>query len=886
MKRFFSLLTLLLLCASLFAVSEGEEGVVPQFKRPDKAIEDLVMSAPLPVIHFNSHFTKAIVSQQNCRYVPIADLAANEVRIAGLRINTANFCETRESFANTIYLLDVATGTMSAVNGLPDDAKIKNFVWSADGSRVAFIVEQNNGAYIYGFDVPVVKPALKSSGAQNDTIVAKQLSSRRVNCVMKHPFSILANGGIIYKSVPQNCGQMPKEPLHAWPVVQENLGKKKSIRTYQDLISNPYDADLFEWVATSQLVIEDATGVREIGEKAIFREWELSPDCNYILATTEHRPYSYIQPHRNFPSIEFIMDLEGKVVKVLKDSQKEEAAKEAAKRDAKNAKRDSAKRGNTVPSGFAWRADMPATLYWSESENSPENEAPKGKSLKDVKDTADVKPLKEKNKEDKPEKRFTEKIWQCGAPFNFESDKVLVLAPEYKTGGPILWSNEKFALFMESSSKQKFRRLVAFVPCDTASRRVLITQSTEVDTLGNFPVYGKPYMVKNSFGADVVYTDAKNSCIYLTGGDRRDCQGDKMSFIDKLTLKDCKITNLWMAKAPVLEKLKGITDFNRLKFISTREEFTVVPDIWETSVNGKKLAQRQVTHFRNPAPQVEKLMTRTYVNYTRKDGLKCHANLYLPVGYDKEKDGPLPVFMWTYPYDYKCKAECEIDKPERYNYIKPSYGSAMIWASQGYAVLENFTMAIVAEHKDSLANDSFLPQLIMSAEAAVDFICDSIKVGDRNRIAVGGHSYGAYMTANLLSHTRLFKAGVARSGGYNRSLTPFGFQSERRNYWKANELYQKMSPFNYAHKMKDAMLLIHGQMDNNMGTFPDQSYRLYQAYVFNGATARYLQMPYESHSYLGIETILDMLNETGNWLEKYVKNAKPAKKDSNSENRQ
>ena len=239
--------------------------------------------------------------------------------------------------------------------------------------------------------------------------------------------------------------------------------------------------------------------------------------------------------------------------------------------------------------------------------------------------------------------------------------------------------------------------------------------------------------------------------------------------------------------------------------------------------------------------------------------------------------------MWTYPYEYRCPAECYKRRPEKHKFTKPSYGSAMIWATQGYAVLDEFTMAIVAPDKDSLPNNYFLEQLVMSAEAAVDFVCDSIGVGDRDRIGVGGHSYGGFMTANLLAHTRLFRAGVARSGAYNRSLTPFGFQSERRSYWKAKDVYDEMSPFNYADKIKDALMLIHGQQDNNMGTFPVQSERLYQALVYFGATARYVQLPYESHSYQGIETTLDMLYETGDWLDKYVKNAEPRKKKPESE---
>ena len=446
--------------------------------------------------------------------------------------------------------------------------------------------------------------------------------------------------------------------------------------------------------------------------------------------------------------------------------------------------------------------------------------------------------------------------------------------------GRITWSDDKLAFFEESSSKQHFRRLVSFVPGDTlAPRRVIFTQSTETDTLGNFPSYGRLYQVRNAYNRLVAWSDPQHSRVYLTGTDRRDAEGFQHSFLDQVNLKNGKTENLWFSSGDCKETLTAITDFTpkKMKLLERREDFGVVPDYWELDLRRK--SARQVTHIENSVPQLAELVTDQYVTYTRKDGLKCFAHLYLPAGYDPERDGKLPVFMWTYPYEYKCFAESEKARPEKHKYTKPTYGSAMIWATQGYAVLDEFTMAIIAADKDSLPNDRFLDQLVMSAEAAIDFVCDSIGVGDRDRIGVGGHSYGGFMTANLLAHTRLFRAGIARSGAYNRSLTPFGFQSERRNYWKAKEVYDEMSPFNYADKIKDALMLIHGQMDNNTGTFPVQSERLYQALVYFGGTARYVQLPYESHGYQGIETSLDMLYETGAWLDQYVKNAQPRKKE-------
>ncbi|MCQ2146297.1 MAG: prolyl oligopeptidase family serine peptidase, partial [Bacteroidales bacterium] len=582
---------------------------------------------------------------------------------------------------------------------------------------------------------------------------------------------------------------------------------------------------------------------------------------------TEHRPYSYMETHRTFPSKQFIMDLNANMVKMLNDGTVKPEKKDEAKKDEKAAPK---------PTGFAWRYDLGAVLTWTETKTPASTPA-----------AAPAADSKDKKAEKKPEATHTTLVYQCGAPFNFESDKKVVANPEFRMSR-ITWGNSGLAIYQETSTDKKVRRTVAFVPCDTlAPKKVLFEETTEIDTVGTFPVFGSAYTVKNAYGKSVVWSDAKNTTIYLSGTTRRDAEGWNYSFLDKLTLKTGAISNVWSEKGNMKHTLVAVSDFGKnLKILETMEAFDKVPDLYETDV--KKGSSRQITHIQNSVPQVPELITKTIVSYTRKDGLKCFGSLYLPKGYDPAKDGKLPVFMWTYPYEYKTFAESEKVRPDRYKYLKPTYGSAQIWATQGYAVLDEFTMAIIPHHKDSLENDVFLEQLIMSAESAIDFVVDSLGIGDRDRIGIGGHSYGGFMTANLLSHTRLFRAGVARSGAYMRSLTPFGFQSERRNYWKAKSVYDEMSPFNYADQVKDALLVIHGMQDDNMGTFPVQSERLYQALAYFGATARFVQLPYEAHSYLGRETTLDMLYETGAWIDKYVKNAEPkkeSKKDKEEESK-
>jgi Prolyl oligopeptidase family. len=839
--RIFSLILLTILAGTMNAQET-------EFKRPAPEIEAMAMSSPLPNTYFSNDGKMAVIGYRACKSIPIAKLAASEARIGGVRINTSNFSETRENYAERLEILNVATGVASKVEGIPQ-GEIKFVKWSPSGRFFCFTVASDTRVDLWRADVAASEPKVE------------KISKYPVNTIFGDPYFFLDDETILYKAVPSDLGKMPEKGMSNWPVVSENLGEKKSIRTYQDLLKSPYDADLYEWCCTTIPVVVDASGTRMIGEKAIYRSLDPSPDGTYIIAVTEHRPFSYIQGHSSFPSKRFIMSsADGSVVKMLKDGTvKEPKSEKPAFRDTADKDKKPEMPKKPKPENFSWRPDMPATLVWNENEGNGPGFGPMGPRPAD--DAEEEK--------DKPEKTFTQKLYQCAAPFDFENDKQLVLAPEYSMG-PVTWCNDKLALFTESSRKQHFRRLMAFTPCDTAApMKIIYTESTETDTLGNFPVYGRPYLVKNQYGRNVLGTDPKNGLFYLTGPNRLDVNGDKMSFIDKVTLKSGKIENAWMGAAPYREKVIAITDFSKLKFIETKEAFAVVPDYYEIDL--KKKSSRQLTHFEDPAPMVKELMTRQFVTYTRKDGLHCSANLYLPAGYDPERDGRLPVFMWTYPYEYKCAAECEKDRTDRYAYVKPIYGSAFMWTSQGYAVLDGFTMAIVAADKDSEENDVFLDQLVMSAEAAVDFICDTLAIGDRERIGVGGHSYGGFMTANLLAHTRLFKAGIARSGAYNRSLTPFGFQNERRSYWKAKDVYDQMSPFNYADKIKDALLIIHGQMDNNTGTFPVQSERLYSAIVYNGGTARYLQMPYESHAYLGVETILHMLYETGDWLEKYLK---------------
>lgn len=325
-------------------------------------------------------------------------------------------------------------------------------------------------------------------------------------------------------------------------------------------------------------------------------------------------------------------------------------------------------------------------------------------------------------------------------------------------------------------------------------------------------------------------------------------------------------TELWRCQAPYYESISRIVDPVKLKVITSRQSQTEPVNYYLKDI--KRKSSQALTAFPNPYPMLDGV-TKEKIHYQREDGVDLTATVYLPAGYDKDRDGALPVLMWAYPREYRSAADAAQVRGSKYTFTTISYSSPVLWVTRGYCVMNNVEMPIVGADGQE-PNDTFVKQLVQNAEAAVKVITE-MGVGDKDRIAVGGHSYGAFMTANLLVHTNLFKAGIARSGAYNRTLTPFGFQAETRTYWEAPDVYNAMSPFMHADKLSGALLLVHGEMDNNSGTFPLQSERFFQALKGLKATARYVVLPLESHSYAAKENILHLLYEQDTWLERYLK---------------
>lgn len=740
----------------------------------------------------------------------IADLSQPELRIAGLRINPATNGGSRQTYFTNLKIKKLSDMSEVAVTDLPANPQLGSLSWSPDESKIAFTHTSENKIELYVLDLETAK--------------ARKLSALTLNGTLGTPFTWLPDSkALLARTIPANRGNAPVvSRVPAGPNVQENLGKKAQAPTYQDLLKNETDARQFEYYCTSQLMKIALNGKADpIGTAGIKAGMSVSPDGKYILTETIERPFSYIVTLRSFPTKIEILDKEGKTVKLLAQNPLNENAPWSP--DATT----------PYPRNHAWRNDAPSTVYWAQAQD---NGDPKTKI--DIRD----------------------KVLALNAPFTGEPMTLYETKSRFRG---ITWGNENMAIAEDYWWQTRRAVTTIFNPNKLNDTTVLFNQSSE----DRYNDPGDPELKRNMYGRFVLDMNKSNDVYFFGTGASK--EGDR-PFVDTWNLKTKTKKRLWRSEAPVLEKPIAIIDGEKGIILTTREKPDENPNYYLRHLNAPNGDLKQVTAFPHPNPHV-KGITKQLLRYKRDDGVELTATLYLPVGYKKEQ-GPLPTFLWAYPTEYKDKSNAGQVNGSPYQFNRISYQGAPCMATMGYAVLDNASIPIVGEG-DKEPNDTYIEQLVASAKAAID---EGVRLGvvDSTRVGVGGHSYGAFMTANLLTHSNLFKAGIARSGAYNRTLTPFGFQAEPRNYWQAQEIYHKMSPFTYADKMKTPMLLIHGEADNNTGTYPIQSERYYNALKGMGATVRFVMLPYESHGYQAKESLLHMLSEMNTWMDKYVKNSK------------
>jgi dipeptidyl aminopeptidase/acylaminoacyl peptidase len=648
---------------------------------------------------------------------------------------------------------------------------------------------------------------------------------RKVNQAPVHTvfgsYTWVSNQALVYKVVPATAGSMPQAPLvPKGPVIQEHLGQKAPSRTIQDLLKSPYDEDVFTWIATSQLVYNDLKEERPIGKPAIWSTVNPSPDGQYILLRKLMQPYSYLVSANGFPSAWEVWDLQGRLVKALVQTPSSENAPIGF--------------DNVVvhPRNYNWRNDEPHTITYVQALDGG-----LGRNKADYRDALLQINMRAVNNVDtllKTKRRFSR----------------------------VVWGDAQTALIYESTFAQRMETISLFNP-RTKALQTLLDRNTE----DKYNELGSPVLVPNTYNQMVLYKDKKGHFLFTSDG--ASDEGD-MPLLQQFDPKTGEKKILWRSVAPYYERVVQMLDADKGLFVTLREGTETIPNYYVRDLRKRSLLGKQVTYFESPYTALAGVH-REKLTYKRSDGLQLSGDLYLPAGYDAQKEGPLPILIWAYPREFKSTDGASQVRGSKYTFTRPAYGGPIFWVTQGFAVLNNAEMPIIGEGNEE-PNDHFIPQLYMNAHAAIQALAQK-GVGDSTRVGVGGHSYGAFMTANLLAHTNLFNAGIARSGAYNRTLTPFGFQYEQRTYWEAPEVYFNMAPFNFAHQIKTPILLIHGELDNNAGTFPIQSERLYNAIKGHGGTVRYVQLPYESHGYAAKENILHMLWEQDTWLKKYVRDA-------------
>ncbi len=784
------------------------------YQQPPSPIADILDSTPTPTPSVSpTRTTMALLGRANLP--PIAELAEPSLNLAGYRINPRNSgpSNSRVQWLNALSFQAIEPGARPRVVALPAGARFFQSSWSPDGRSLAFLMDRPTGLELWVADLATAR--------------ARRLTDATINATAGFGFSWMPDSrSLLVRMTAAGRGPAPvAASAPSGPTVQENAGRVRPVRTYQDLLRNSADERLFDHHFTSRLALVPAAGGAPsfIGEAGVILSAQPSPDGRYILQQRAKRPYSYAVPAQLFAQDVIVTDLNGRIVRRVAD---------LPLRDDVPPPFDAVPPG---PRQVEWRADAPATLFWVEAQDGgdPRREA-----------------------------AVRDRSLMLAAPFAGEPVRLADLPERF---GGVIWGRDDAALIYARTFNSRHESRWLVNPSRPGEPRRLLERNYQ-DRYGD---PGDPLTRANASGRQVMQFTPDGAGVFLSGqGATRE---GEFPFLARMTLADGATQRLWRAEAPAYESVVGVLDDAGTRLLTRRESRIDAPNLYlrSTAAGGQPT---RLTDFPDPAPQLAGV-TQELVTYTRADGVQLSGTLYLPAGYDRARDGPLPLVMWAYPAEFTDAAVAGqvVDTANRFT--RPQGISHLFLLTQGYAVLDNPSMPIVGR-EGAEPNDTYVEQLRGSAQAAVDAVV-ALGVADRDRIAVGGHSYGAFMTANLLAHTDLFRAGIARSGAYNRTLTPFGFQAEQRTYWEATDTYTEMSPFTHVRRIDEPILLIHGEADDNSGTFPVQSERFFAALRGNGATVRYVTLPLEAHGYRGRESVGHTLWEMTRWLDQHVKTAEP-----------
>lgn len=779
------------------------------YQKPSKSIMDLADYEKAPSVSMDTKKEYILLSYRNT-YKTLEELNQEELRLGGLRINPVTNISSTVTYVKNLKLRKVNDTKETQVSDLPNSRRISNIAWSPNDKKIIFSNTTNSGVELWVIDVASAK--------------AIKLTDATVNANLGTPFSWFNdNETILVKLLPKNRPALldAKKDLPTGPIISNADGSKSQNRTYADMLKNKNDEANFENITTSELYKVNINGTSTLFKSAdMYAGEKISPDGNFIMLTTIQKPFSYIVPLGRFPLKAVVYDKNGSEIKTVNEVPLYEIMPKGFMAVRKG-KRE-----------MSWRNDKPATLSYvvALDEGDPANKVD-----------------------------FRDEVFLWNAPFNTEATSLVKIPQRFDD---IIWGNDNTAILMDQWYDTRNIKTYLINPSDPTQKPKVIFDRNSQD------IYADPGTFeykKNQYNKYVLAIE-KDNAFLLGEGFTKDGQ---FPFINELDLKTLKTKRLYTSTyKDKKEEIVEIEDFKTGKVLVQIQSKNDYPNYYFRNIK-KQNNLTQVTFFKNPFESI-KNVSKEVIKYKRKDGVELSGTLYLPEGYDKIKKEKLPLLIWAYPAEYKDKNSAGQSNQNPNEFTFPYYGSFIYWVTKGYVVLDDASFPIIGEGTTE-PNDNFITQLVDDAEAAINAV-DALGYINKKKVAVGGHSYGAFMTANLLTHSNLFACGIARSGAYNRTLTPFGFQSEQRNYWEVPDVYNTMSPFMQADKMKTPLLLVHGEADNNPGTFTLQTERYFQALKGLGAPARMVILPKESHSYVARENILHLLWEQDQFLEKYLKN--------------
>ena len=780
------------------------------YQKPSSEILNLVEYERPPSVVYDSDKNFMLFLYRD-NYKSIEDLSQEELRLAGLRINPKTNIGSRITYYNNIKIKNLKNKR----------SEIEDIIGIPSNPKIANINWSPNQKNIAFTNTSSDGVKLWVLNLESRSLV--KLSDLKLNSNIRDVINWINDSEILIKVIPENKKELIDQSniVPLGPTISSNDGENAQNRTYQDLLKNKTDEFNFEQLVTSDIYKVSLDGnTRKWLDAEMFTDISPSPDGEFVMVSNIKKPFSYIVTYGRFPKSTNIYDNKGMLVSNLVDVPLIEELPQGfmAVRTGKR--------------NFSWRMDKPSTITYivALDNGDPSKEA-----------------------------EYRDELFELDAPFAGNGNTIF---KSINRLSGIIWGNKTTAVAIDYWIKNRNEKTYLFNPSDINQKPITIYDRNYQDRYSD---PGSFITERNLFNKNVLKMDSNNLILMGDGYSEK----GQFPFVDRLNIDN--LTTKRIYESIYTDKLENLVDFdvNKNQLLVRIESKNDYPNYYFKDLNGKKITR--ITDFNNPFEQLSKV-DKQVITYKRNDGVELSGVLYLPVGYDKTSKEKMPMIMWAYPREFKDKTSAGQNTNNSNEFTYPYYGSMVYWVNKGYVVLDNASFPIIGEDTTE-PNDDFRNQLVENARAAINAVS---KLGyiDKNRVAVGGHSYGAFMVANLLSHSDLFAAGIARSGAYNRTLTPFGFQSEERSYWEAPDLYYTMSPFMHADKMKTPLLLIHGEDDNNSGTYPMQSQRYFNALKGLGAVVRLVMLPKESHGYSSKESIYHVLWEQDQWLEKYVKNKK------------